>query len=36
MKRKLRNFNPVKRSGVEIVLAVLTVLVIATLIYVNV
>ena len=36
MKRKLRNFNPVKRSSVGIVLAVLTVMVIATLIIVNV
>ena len=36
MKRKLRNFNPVKRSSVGYVLAVLTILVIATLIYVNV
>jgi hypothetical protein len=36
MKRKLRNFNQVKRSSIGYVLAVLTVLVIATLIYVNV
>jgi hypothetical protein len=36
MKKKLRNFNQVKRSSVGIVLAVLTVLVLAALIYVNV
>lgn len=34
-KRKLRNFNPVKRSSVGYVVASLLVLVIATLIYVN-
>lgn len=36
MKRKPRKFNQVKRSGVEIVLEVLTVLVVAAFIYVNV
>ena len=35
-KRKLRKFNQVKRSSVGYVLAVLTVMVVATLIYLNV